>query len=193
MLTWRELWNGHTPISLKTTEAYATGAAWFLAAAHNTLQSQYDDDNHPALRQIKREQRVANELREHATQKIADKQAGRDKTMGGHVSSLPDAWLDRLTNDVAIMRNIYIHMFCAPWRRQNHDVIIHAKDLYMGLCLLAISFILSPKFKFRYNKLDNIAHLLLNDVLLTNLSLNLKIFQPHLVIMIQFLHASRLS
>ena len=106
------------------TEAYAIGAAWFLAAAHNTLQSQYDDDNHPALRQIKREQRVAKELREHATQKIAAKQARRDKTMGGHVSSLPDAWLDKLTNDVAIMRNIYIHMFCAPWRRQNHDVII---------------------------------------------------------------------
>ena len=135
MLTWRELWNGDTPISLKTTEAYATGAAWFLAAAHNTLQSQYDnDDNHPALRQIKREQRVAKELRELATQNIAAKQAGRDKTMGGHVSSLPDAWLDKLINDVAIMRNIYIHMLiCAPGGdRQTHDVIMDAKDLYMA-------------------------------------------------------------
>ena len=63
------------------------------------------------------------------------------------------------------MRKMYIHMFCAPWRRQRHEVIIHAKDLYMGLSLLATSFILSPSFKFRYNKLANISHLLLVPII----------------------------
>ena len=85
MLTWRALWNGDGPTLLKTTEAYATGAAWFLSAALNILQTQYDDDNHPALRQVRQEHQIAKQLRQHATQQIAQIQAGRHKTIGGHV------------------------------------------------------------------------------------------------------------
>ena len=97
-----------------------------------------DDDDHPALRQIKREQNIAKELRQHACdakKKLPPKNLERTRpSMGGHASSLPDAWLQKLANDVTIMRNIYIHMLiCAPGGdRQTHDVIMDAKDLYMA-------------------------------------------------------------
>ena len=71
--------------------------------------------------------------------------------------------------------HLHPHVVLCTWRRQI--------DRRHG-CKGPIHDILSPTFKFKYNNLDNIAHLLLNDddnthqwVLLTNLSLNLKIFQ----------------
>ena len=81
-----------------------------------------DDDDHLTLRQINREQNIAKELRQHACdakKKSPPKNLERTRpSMGGHASSLPDAWLQKLVNDVTIMRNIYIQMLiCATDRR----------------------------------------------------------------------------
>jgi hypothetical protein len=166
------------------------------------LQSQYDNDNHHTLRHIKREQSIVNKLRQHATQRIAAKQAGRGMTMGEHVSSLPDAWLDKLINDVAIMRNIYIHMlFCAPWRRRlKHDVIIHSsyhRHSNSGTTSwtnIAHLLLLVPII----DDDDDDKHIIGYHIPLTELGkasrkttdMHIKISQPDLVILIQLLHAA---
>ena len=52
--------------------------------------------------------------------------------------------------------HLHPHVVLCTWRRQTDARRHHG-------CKGPIHGILSPTFKFRYNKLDNIAHLLLND------------------------------